>query len=50
MTAWLLIAWVGMKLVVPGIATEEECKRVGAQLVAAYSTDSFRCIQYQKAP
>ena len=45
-----MIAWVGAQVVVPGIATEQECNRVAAMIVAPNTTDSYKCKPYQAAP
>lgn len=56
MTAWLLVMIIGTYdsgITVPGIATEEECRRVAQQIGLAYNiSDSMlrqygNCIEYK---
>lgn len=41
-----MTAWIGTQVVVPGIATEAECRRIGDMIVANGTTDSFKCVSY----
>lgn len=58
MTVWLLVAWVytltaqSPVLVVPGIATEQECQRLGDAIVYRHDPEkgrSVRCVSYEAA-
>lgn len=52
MTAWILVMWMGVRVIVPGIESQQECLRLADELnLNARSTWAAhtRCVEYRMA-